>query len=178
MESKYIQLPFGVVGNKEKEKKIQLTLPPNYKKDILFHQLPHTPELKNPTLKEVMRNGLVNNLTLQKYLLAKGILKDSIQDSLDMIVRDTDFNNARICRALDLKEPNLMKKTNPVELVFKDKAKFDTQILIVGELLKETQKNKLHKNLLNKFRLLKDVEIGERLNRLKRFNDGNKNSQG
>ena len=64
MESKYIQLLFGVVGNKEKEKKIQLTLPPNYKKDILFHQLPYTPELKNPTLKEVMRNGLVNNLTL------------------------------------------------------------------------------------------------------------------
>ena len=108
----------------------------------------------------------------------KGILKGSIQDSLDMIVRDIDFNNARICRALDLKEPNLMKKPNPVELVFKDKSKFDTQILIVGELLKETQKNKLHKNLLNKFRLLKDVKTGERLNRLKRFNDGNKNSQG
>ena len=67
METKYIQLSVGVVRNKEKEKKIQLTLPWNYKKDVLFDQLT---EFKNPTLKEIMRNGIVNNLTLQKYLLS------------------------------------------------------------------------------------------------------------
>ena len=38
------------------------------------------------------------------------------------------------------------------------------------------QKNKLDKNLLNKFPLVKDVKIGEQLNRLKMFNDGNNNN--
>ena len=176
MESKYIQLPFGVVRNKEKEKKIQLNLPPNYKKDVLFDQLPYIAEFKNSTIKEVMRNGIVDKVTLQKYLLATGFLEGTIQDSLDMIVTDGDFNNAGIHRELDLKEQNLMKKPNPVGFVFKDKVKFDTQNPIVGKLLKETQKNKLDKNLLNKFPLVKDVKIGEQLNRLKMFNDGNNNN--
>ena len=110
--SKCIQLPFGIVRNKEKEKEMQLNLPPNYKKDVLFDQLPCVTELNNPTLKDVIRNGITDGKTLQKYLLAIGILEDSIQDSLDIITTDGDFINAGICRALDLKEPNLMKK-NP-----------------------------------------------------------------
>ena len=56
-----------------------------------------------------MRNSIVDNLTLQKYILATGISEDSIQDNLDMIVMEGDFSNARIGWTLDLKEPNLMK---------------------------------------------------------------------
>ena len=40
MESKYIQLPFNVVKNKEKENKLSLNLPPNYKKNVLFYHVP------------------------------------------------------------------------------------------------------------------------------------------
>ena len=110
--SKCIQLPFGVVRNKEKEKEIQLNLPPNYKKDVLFDQLSCVTELNNPMLKDVIRNGITDSKTLQKYLLAIVILEDSIQDSLDMITTDGDFINAGICKILDLKEPNLMEKKN------------------------------------------------------------------
>ena len=42
-----------------------------------------------------------------------GVLKDSIQNSLDMIVADGKFNNAGIRRALDTKYPTIMKKPNP-----------------------------------------------------------------
>ena len=93
----------------------------------MFYQLPYIAELNTPTLKDVERNGINDSKTLQKYLLVAGILEDEIKDSLDMITTDGDFNNAGIHRVLDLKEPNLMKKSNPVELVFKDKTKFDTQ---------------------------------------------------
>ena len=52
-----------------------------------------------------------------------------------MIVTDNSFNNASIRQALDTKFPSVMKKTNPVEVMFKDKSKFDVQNPVVGSLI-------------------------------------------
>ena len=41
----------------------------------------------------------------QKYLFPTGLLKDSIQDSLDMIVTDGKFKDASVRRALNTKYP-------------------------------------------------------------------------
>ena len=65
------------------------------------------------------------------------------------------------------------KKTYPVELVFQDNARFETQNPIISKLLKQTQKGE---DLLNKLPLIKDVEINERLNKLKCFNQNNNNN--
>ena len=130
MSGKSIQLPSGLVRDKTKEKLIRLNLPPNFKKDVLFDHLPYLGYPENPAIK-----GIVDNLALQKYLLVTGLLKDSIQDSLDMIVTDGIFNNASVRRVLDTKYPSVMKKSNPIDDVFKDKAKFDTQNHIIRTLL-------------------------------------------
>ena len=63
-----------------------------------------------------------------------------------------------------------MKKPNPVDYVFKDIAKFDTQNLAIGDLLKQTQKVDLD-NLPS----IKDIEIRGILERLKNdsFYSGN-----
>ena len=74
MLDKSIQLPFGVVRDKTKEKLIKLNLPPNYRKDVLFDQLPYLGNLENPAIKDVIKDGIVDNLSLQKYLLATGLL--------------------------------------------------------------------------------------------------------
>ena len=66
----------------------------------------------------MVRNGIIDSKTLQKYVLATGILEDGIQDSLDMITTDGDLNNAGIHRVLDLKEPNLMKKNKSCRVSF------------------------------------------------------------
>ena len=79
---------------------------------------------------------------MQKYLLATGLLKDSIQDSLDMIVTDEKFNNAAVKRVLDTKYPLVMKKSNLIDVVFKHKWKFDTQNPIIGALLTQIQSGK------------------------------------
>ena len=50
MESRYIQLPYGVVNNRVKEKKIHLNLPPNYEKHVLFGQLRYLAHLENPSI--------------------------------------------------------------------------------------------------------------------------------
>ena len=108
----------------------------------MFDHLPHLGHLENATIKDVLRDGVVDNIVLQKYLLATGLLKDGIQNSLDMIV------NAGIRRALDSKYLTIMKKPNPIDVVFKDKAKFDTENLVIGKLLSQIETDKNDEALL------------------------------
>ena len=160
-------MTFGLVKNNEHEKKSKLNLPPNHKNDILFNQLEH------PILKEIIRDAIADNLSLQKYLSANGNSKKSIQDSLDMIVTDSKFNDASVCRALDLKIPSLMKKSNPVDVVYKDVAKFGTQNPVIGSLLSQIEPGKLTDKkvdeYLNKIPFVKDLEIAAKLKQLKDF---------
>ena len=111
---------------------------------FLFDHIPYLGHLENPAIKDAVRDGVVDNIALQKYLSATGRLKDSIQNSLDMIVSDGKFNNTGIRRALDTKYSTIMKKKkkNPIDLAFKDKAKFDTKNLVIGKLLSQIQTDK------------------------------------
>ena len=71
-----------------------------------------------------------------------GLLKDSTQNRLDMIVTDGKFNNGGSRRALDTKHPTIMKKPNPIYVVFKYKAKFDTLNPVIDKLLSQIQTDK------------------------------------
>ena len=73
MSGKLVQLPFEVIRDKTKEKSIKLNLPPNFRKDVLFDHLPYLGHLENPAIKDVIKDGTVDNLAFQKYLLATGI---------------------------------------------------------------------------------------------------------
>ena len=66
-----------------------------------------------------------------------GLLKDSIQKRLDIILTDGKFNNGGSRRALDTKHPTIMKKSNPIYVVFKDKAKFDILNPVIDKLLSQ-----------------------------------------
>ena len=52
----------------------------------MFDAWPYSAHLENPTVQDIVNNGINDEETLQKYLLATGILESPIQDSLDMIV--------------------------------------------------------------------------------------------
>ena len=142
MSSKSIQLPFGAVRDRGKEKLIKLILLPNYRKDVLFDQLPYLSYLKNPAIKDVIKDSIMDNLNLRKYLLATVFLKDCIQDSLNITAVVGKLNNASARRALDTKYPSDMKKSNPIDNFYKDKAKFDSQNPIIGTLLTQIQSGK------------------------------------
>ena len=127
----------------------------------MFDQLPYSTYLENRTIRDVVNNGINDKETLQKYFLWTGILESCIQDSLDIIADDDGkLSNAAVRRELDLKIPNVMKKLNPVEYIFKDISKFDIQNLIVGDTSKQTQKVDLD-NLPS----IKDIEMRERLDK-------------
>ena len=145
MSGKHIQLPFDVLKDKSKEKSIKLNLSSIFRKDVLFDQLSYLPHLQNPVIVDIGKNGIVDSLSLQKYLLATGLLKDSIQDILQMIVsRDGKLSDAAVRRQLNTKFPFVMREPNPIDAVFKDKVKFDTEKVIIGTLLTQIELGKLN----------------------------------
>ena len=109
MEGGNIQLPFGYVRNDSENEDLQFNLPLNFRKDILFDKLPYVSNLQNPAIDNVLKGGKADDIALQKYLLATGHLQDTIQENLNMVVMDGDFNNASICRELDTKYPEKIK---------------------------------------------------------------------
>ena len=125
-----------------------------------------------------IKEGIIDNLSLQQYLLATDLLKDSIQDSFDMIVTNGKFNNASDRRRLDTKYTSVMKKSNPIDVVFKDK--FHTQNPITGMLLTKIQSGKIKtekaiEKLLKEAPSVKDLQIAEQLERLKQYKKRNNN---
>ena len=148
------------------KKSIKLSLPPNFGKNGLFDQLPYLAHLRNPVIVDVIKIGIMDNLSLQKYLLVTGLLKDSIQGSLDinmirtllptlvggmiitysldMIVSsDRKLIYAVVRTQLDTKFASAMRKPNPIDAVFKGKVKFDTEKPIIGTLLTQMEAGKL-----------------------------------
>ena len=171
----YIQLPYGYVEN-ENDEKIYLDLPHNFKKDLLFNDLPFVAQLNNPAIDNVVKGKETDDFSIQKFLLATGLLEDTIQNNLDMIVTDNEFNNAGIRRVLDQKYPTIMSKPTATNFMFKDKAKFDIQNPVIGslynQLLTEKQKEKLELETIEKAPSIKDIDIKKKLDDLNRFNLG------
>ena len=169
-----IQLPYGFL---EKEKnEIKFNLPKSFKKELLFENLPFVTQLNNPAIDNVVEGKNTDDLSIQKYLLATGLLEDTIQNNLDMIVTDGEFNNAGVRRVLDQKYPTIMNKPTATNFMFKDKAKFDIQNPIIGslynEVLTDKQKEKRLLENIDKAPDLKDIEIQKRLDNLKKFERG------
>ena len=86
-------------------------------------------------------------MSIQKFLLATDLLEDTIQNNLDLIVTDGEFNNAGIRQALDTKFLTIMHKPTATNFMFRDKAKFDIQNPVIGtlynQLLTQKQKEKI-----------------------------------
>ena len=125
---------------------------------INFH---YVTKLDNPEIENVINGNNADDLSVQKFLLATDLLQDRVQESLNMIVTDGNFNNASIRRALDTNYPSVMKKPNLIDFVFKDKAKFDVQNPIIGSLFEQITKNlkkEVVRKLLNASTAQKDTK--------------------
>ena len=78
----------------------------------------------------------MDEMNLQKFLMATSLFKDSIQDSLNLTVSDDGkSNDAAVRRKLDAKFPSVMCKTIPIDAILKDQTKFDNQNPIISSLL-------------------------------------------
>ena len=167
----YIKLPYGFVSNDNNQEKIRFNLPLNYKKDVLFQKVPYFAEANNSAIDDVVLGKKRVDLSIQKFLLSKGVLEDAILDNLDMIVTDRKFNNAGIRRKLDLKYPSIIKKPTASNFLFRDKKQFNVQNPVIGGLYNQLQiRTSDQLKLLKKAPNIKDLKIRNALERLKKFN--------
>ena len=67
-----------------------------------------------------------------------------------MIVTDGKFNDASVRKALHTKYLSVMKNSNPIDVVFKDKAKSDMQNAIIGTFLTKMQSGKTNEKAVEK----------------------------
>ena len=167
----YIKLPYGFVSNDNNKEKIRFNLPLNYKKDVLFQNVPYFAEANNSAIDDVVLGKKRDDLSIQKFLLSKGVLEDAILDNLDMIVTDRKFNNAGIRRKLDLKYPAIIKRPTASNFLFRDKKQFNVQNPVIGGLYNQLQiRTSDQLKLLRKAPNIKDLKIRNALERLKKFN--------
>ena len=171
IKNKYIKLPFGLVSDKKNEEKIRFNLPLNYKKDVLFESVPYFAEANNSAIDNVVLGNKKDDLSIQKFLLSKGVLEDAVIDNLGMIITDRKFNNAGIRRKLDFKYPSIVKKPTASNFLFRDKKQFDVQNPAIGGLYNQLQiRTSDQLKLLKKAPNIKDLKIRNALERLKKFN--------
>ena len=139
----YIQLPDKIVN---KVDQVQLSLPKDQKaKDLLAH-LPYISNLSDPILQNRVEDLLKNREDLQNYLLATEFLNTTLEDSLELAVSRGKLNEGTKVRHLsELNDPTykyFRQNSNPLDVVYKEKAQFDVQNPIIGDLLKEINKRK------------------------------------
>ena len=167
----YIKLPYGFVSNESDKQKLRFNFPLDYKKDMLFRKVPYFAEVNNEAINDVVLGKKRDDLSIQKFLLGKGVLEDAVLDNLDMIVTDRKLNNAGIRRKLDKKYPSIMKKPTASNFVFRDEKQFDLQNPVIGGLYNQLKIRTADQlELLKKAPRIKDLKIENALNRLRKFN--------
>ena len=74
---------------------------------------------------------------VQKYILTTSNFSKGIQTEIDHYVARDRINNDSFRQKLDPISKNIVRRQNPLELVFENISTFDTENLIVTSLLKE-----------------------------------------
>ena len=120
-------------------------------------------------------------MDLQNYLLATEDLNKTLEESLQLPVSHGKLNDETAVRHLseqnDPKYKYFKENNNPLDVVYREKAKFDIQNPIIGSLLKQINKSKASTGDDNHdFKLLnkkldkapnpKDLSIQQRFNKL------------
>ena len=74
---------------------------------------------------------------VQKYILATSDFSKGMQSNINHYVTKDRINNASFQQKLDRISKNILRRQNPLELVFEDISTFDAENPIVGSLLRE-----------------------------------------
>ena len=123
---------------------------------------------------------------VQKYILATSDFAKSIQTGINHYVTRDRINDASFRQKLDPISKNILRRQNPLELVFEDISTFDAEKPIVGSLLRELdlKKKQSDSDFIKSLPSQpgKEFEIKKRLDRLrqggKNFRGKNNNSAG
>ena len=148
----YIQLAEGL---KKNFAQTQLNIPKDEKARDLLEHLSYLANLKDPIFQNRVENLLKNREDLKAYLLATEDLNRTIEDSLQLAVTHGKLNDATAVRHVSERDDptkyNFFKKNdNPLDLVYREQAKFDVQNPIIGSLLKQINRGRVTEENIKK----------------------------
>ena len=117
---------------------------------------------------------------VQKYLLATSDFAKSVQTDINHYVTRDRINDASFRQKLDPISKNILRRQNPLELVFEDISTFDAENPIEGSLLREVdiRKKQSDSDFIKSIPTHpgKEFEIQKRLDRLRGIDNGNNNN--
>ena len=120
---------------------------------------------------------------VQKYILATSDFTKSIQTDINHDVTRDKINDIGFRQNLDPVSKNILRRQNPLELVFEDVSTFDAENPIVRSLLRDIdlEKKKTDSDFIKSIpsQPRKEFEIEKRLHKLcdiKRYNNKNDNN--
>ena len=111
---------------------------------------------------------------VQKYILATSDFAKSIQTDINHYVTKDRINNTSFRQKLDPISKNILRRQNPLELVFEDISTFNSENPMVGSLLRETdiKKKQSDSDFIKSLPSHpgKEFEIKKRLDKLREIN--------
>ena len=109
---------------------------------------------------------LQKNIHVQKYILATSDFAKGMQTNINNYMTSHRITNVSFRQKLDPRKKNILRRQNPLELVFEDISTFDAEKpIIVGSLLRELSRGK---KLTAGDLAGVDFAIRNRLNKLKK----------
>ena len=93
---------------------------------------------------------------VQKYILATSDFAKSIQTDINHYVTKDRINDASFRQRLDPISKNILRRQNPLELVFENISTFEAENSIVGTLLREIDIQKKQSDREKNLKLKKD----------------------
>ena len=85
----------------------------------------------------IANDANIHSENIQKYIPATSDIAKGMQKDINHYVTCDRINNASFRQKLDLISKNILRRQNPLELVFGDISTFNAENPIIGSLLRE-----------------------------------------
>ena len=131
-DSSFFLLPTNKLYKKENTRKLK-NFPAGYVGSF-YGNLADSIDTSSDFYSRIADDANISKEDVQKYLLATSDFAKSIQTDINHYVTRDRINDASFRQKLDLISKNILRRQNPLELVFEDISTFDAENPIVGSL--------------------------------------------
>ena len=131
-DSSFFLLPTNKLYKKENTRKLK-NFPAGYV-GRFYRNLADSIDTSSDFYLRIADDANIPKEDVQKYLLATSDFAKSIQTDINHYVTRDRINDASFRQKLDLISKNILRRQNPLELVFEDISTFDAENPIVGSL--------------------------------------------
>ena len=131
----FFLLPTNKLYKKENTKRLK-NFPAGYVRSF-YRNLADRVDTNNDFFATIANDANIPKEDVQKYLLATSDFAKSMQTDINHYVTRDRINDASFRQKLDPISRNILRRQNPLELVFEDISTFDAENPIVGSLLRE-----------------------------------------